>query len=188
MKLRAFLAFDLPEFVQTRLAALVHDLRSYDDAVRWTEPGKFHVTVAFLGSVDETTLLGPVSNCIAALTTATKPVALECQGIGVFPNWKYPRVIWAGFSGETEPLMQLHEHLAAVLPEFGIANDDRAFRLHLTLGRAKALKGASPLVKRVESLGPVSFGEATIDQLILYKSQLTKAGPIYTPLTAFPLG
>lgn len=188
MKLRAFLAFDIPDWVQEKLAALITDLRQYDDAVRWTDAGKFHVTVAFFGSVDEATLLGPASDRIATVVAQSKPVALECQGIGVFPNWKYPRVVWAGFAGETDPLLHLHHQLATALTEFGIDADERAFRLHLTLGRAKSLKGASPLVKRVESLGPISFGEVTVDQLVLYKSQLTKEGSIYTALKAFPLG
>ncbi len=188
MKHRAFLAFDIPDHVQQRLDALIADLRQHDEHVRWSEMGRFHVTVAFFGDVEEDVLLGPLSQRIASIAAASKPVAIECQGIGVFPNWKYPRVIWAGFAGETEPLMQLHDDVAKVLPEFGIAPDERAFRLHLTLGRAKSLKGSSPLVKRVESLGPVSFGELAVDQLILYKSQLTKAGSIYTALQEFPLG
>lgn len=188
MKLRAFLAFDIPAWVHERLAALIADLRQYDDSVHWTADGQFHVTIAFFGSVDAELLQGPMSDRVATVAAHAKPVALECQGIGVFPNWKYPRVIWAGFAGEAEPLVQLHHTLATSLTEFGLSTDERAFRLHLTLGRAKSLKGSSPLVKRVESLGPVSFGELTVDRFVLYKSQLTKLGPIYTALKEFPLG
>ncbi|MBI2344380.1 MAG: RNA 2',3'-cyclic phosphodiesterase [Deltaproteobacteria bacterium] len=189
MTVRAFLAFEIPDSIVRSLRALIHDLQGYGGtAVRWTDTGAFHVTMRFFGEIREDLLLGPIADAIASVTAGAKPVALTCEGVGVFPNWKYPHIIWAGFSGETTPLLDLHEGLNHALADFPLPQDDRAFRLHLTLGRAKGLKGKSPLVKRVESLGPVTFGEVTVDTLVLLRSELTKGGAVYTPLKTFHLG
>jgi RNA 2',3'-cyclic 3'-phosphodiesterase len=188
MTVRTFLAFDTPAWVSSALGTLITDLRKYDEDVQWTTDEKFHVTMRFFGEIDEKASHEDLSAAIESVTARAKPVAVECAGVGVFPNWKYPRVIWAGFSGETEPLLQLHDDLNEAFSHLDDVPDERAFRLHLTIGRAKGLKGKCPLVKRVESLGPMSFGEMTIDHLILYKSQLTKDGAIYTPIEQFNLG
>jgi 2'-5' RNA ligase len=109
-------------------------------------------------------------------------------GVGVFPNWRYPRVIWAGLSGDVDETIELHNKLENAFVAYKIKRDERAFRLHLTLGRAKSpLKNPSALVGLVEKLGGKEFGDIHIDQLILYRSQLTREGPIYTALKKFPL-
>ena len=164
------------------------DLQKMAPAVRWTRQDQLHVTVKFFGNVEESLLQDGLAEAIRAAVADERPCAIECTGLGVFPNWKYPRIIWAGFSGDTEPLLTLHERVADALKGFPLREDDRMFRLHLTIGRAKSLSAKSPLVKTVESLGPIQFGAVPIDHLTLYKSQLTSTGSIYTPITTFPFG
>lgn len=186
MNVRAFLAFDIPSPVRQALATLIRDLGRLAQGIVWTDAAQLHVTLRFFGEVESELLLGEVSQRIAAVARATPPFSLECAGIGVFPNWKYPRVIWAGFAGVADRAMQLREHVDDGLAECELPVDARAFRLHLTIGRAKALHGKGELVKRVESLGMIQFGEVPIDHLTLYKSELTKQGAVYTALKTFP--
>lgn len=187
MKIRSFLAFDIPGGVRNHLAALIEDLRQYGADVQWMDPATLHVTIRFFGDVEESRLLGPIREQVAALLVASPVVQLECAGVGVFPNWKYPRVIWTGFSGDVEPVIALHDRMNHALQDFSLKPDARTFRLHLTIGRVRSGKKKEALVKRVESLGPVSFGEVAVTQLVLYKSQLTKQGAVYTPLETFAL-
>ena len=185
--IRAFLAFDIPGKVKTPITRLIADFTAKEKGVRWMDPEKMHVTMRFFGSVDEDLLMGDISGAIKSAVSGFKPAKLLCQGIGVFPDWKYPRVIWAGFSGETERVLDLHTALSNALAGFDLHEDKRRFRLHLTIGRAKARLKKSPLIDLVEKLGPVKFGEVLVDRLVLYKSLLTKNGPIYTPLREFVL-
>lgn len=187
MKLRSFLAFDIPSKVQQTLGALIGDLQKMAPEINWSRPEQLHVTLRFFGSVEERLLAGEIAAAIHTVTRSGAPHTVECAGLGVFPNWKYPRIIWAGFGGDTEPILALYERLHAALAKFPRKEDDRAFRLHLTIGRARRLSARHPLVKTVESLGPIHFGAVPIDHLTLYKSQLTRTGAVYTPIERFPL-
>ncbi len=186
MIIRAFLAFTIPTPVRKALSLLARDLQQYTDDVTWTLPEKFHVTVQFFGEIDDAELLGPIAEHIRTQVARIEAPLLDCTGVGVFPNWKYPRVIWTGFSGATESLLQLHEQLQTQFARIGVPPDERRFRLHLTIGRAKTIRHPAALVKRVESLGPLHFGEVAVPALTLYKSQLTNDGSIYTALERFP--
>jgi len=187
LKIRAFLAFDIPEEVKKNLAKVVRDFQSKENGVKWSNTDNMHVTMKFFGSVEEELLLGEISSKIEAVVE-TYPVAnLICQGLGVFPNWKYPRVFWAGFSGDTTRVVDLQHHIGVALKGLGFPEEERDFRPHLTLGRSKARLRNTELSDLVEKLGPILFGQVPVKSLILYKSVLTKEGPIYTNLKEFYL-
>lgn len=183
-----FLALDIPTSVQRALTALVRDLRQYAEDLDWMDPERLHITMRYFGALQPADLQGPLVQRIGALARSWQPAKLLCGGIGVFPNWKYPRVVWAGFLGDTAPVLDLHDALNIVLADLPLEPDRRAFRLHLTLGRAKAIRGKVSLVKRVESLGLLQFGDVPVTQLTLYKSELTPAGSVYTAIERFQLG
>lgn len=188
MKLRAFLAFDIPPKVQQTLGALIADLRAKAPDIKWAVPDQLHVTIRFFGAVEEALLTGEIAAAIRGVVGHERPHTIHCAGVGVFPHWKYPRVIWAGFAGDTEPVITLHERLQTALAPFPLPKNDRAFRLHLTIGRARSPLKKGVLMHTVESLGPIDFGDVPIDHLTLYKSQLTRHGSIYTPVEIFPFG
>lgn len=188
MNCRAFLAFDIPDGVRRAVAALIQDLQQYsDDDVQWTAPEQLHVTMRFFGSVPEALLQGEIATRIAHTIMRYAPLTIDCSGVGVFPNWKYPRVIWVGFAGPVESMLHLHDELNHACAGLPIAADERQFRLHLTLARAGRSHFRAALVKRVESLGPIDFGAVPVEHLTLYKSQLTKSGSVYTALKSFNL-
>lgn len=188
MKIRAFLAFDIPQKVKKTLGLLMMDFAKKETGVKWIAAENLHVTMKFFGDVDESLLLKDISHAITSVTHAIRPMSLRCQGLGVFPNWRYPHVVWAGFTGDVEPVLQLQQTLEHKLVEFPIKKDERAFRLHLTIGREKQMKGSGPLMGLISELGPIDFGEVIIDHLTLYKSVLTKEGSVYTALKAFHFG
>lgn len=187
MKIRSFLAFDVPKDVRQKLARLIADFSKRETGVKWISAENMHVTMKFFGDVEEDLLLGDISRTIETVTSETKTIPLECSGVGVFPNWKYPRVIWAGFLGDAEPVLNLKGHLDEALAPFPLKQDARAFRLHLTIGRAKEIKRTGLLMTLINELGPISFGRVLIDKLTLYKSVLTKGGSIYTAIREFKL-
>ena len=189
MSIRSFLAFDISDEMRQEMASIIGLLSPKAKGVKWIKPELMHCTLKFFGYVEEELLLGNISSVIEEAVKNQAPIHLKGKGVGVFPNWRYPRVIWAGLVGEVEAAISLHERLEAVLRPFDLKKDERAFRLHLTIGRAKSpLKNCEPLVAIVEKLADKEFGEIVIDHLTLYKSVLTREGPIYTSLKEFPLG
>lgn len=189
MKHRAFLAFDITDHMRAELAQVIGLLSTKTKGVRWVKPDLMHCTLRFFGEVDEDILDGRLSEVIAATVLHQAPIHILGEGIGCFPNWRYPRILWAGLGGDTEAMISLHARLEESFGEFGFQSDPRALRLHLTLGRAKsALKSCEPLIQVVEKLTDRRFGEFNVSALTLYKSVLTKDGPVYTALRKFPFG
>ena len=189
MKIRSFLAFDIPDKLKTEFASVIELLAPKVKGIRWLTPERMHCTLRFFGDVEEELLLGKLSDVIEREVRHQSPVHLEGHGIGVFPNWRYPRVLWAGLIGETDSMISLHAKLERAFSQFGFKNDPRALRLHLTLGRAKsAFKDKEALVTLVEKMAEREFSAFDVTELVLYKSDLTKEGPIYTALRRFPLG
>lgn len=184
-KVRSFLAFDIPPNVKKTLGRLIADFSKKETGVRWIEAENLHVTMKFFGDVDEDLLLGDISKAIQGVTDGLKPVTLSCSGVGVFPNWRYPRIIWAGFLGDVDPVLAMHDRLETALSGFSLKRDERAFRLHLTIGRAKELKSTGLLMQLINDLGPIEFGRVVIDRFTLYKSVLTRKGSVYTALKVF---
>ncbi len=190
MKIRSFLAFDISDEMKTELTALIDVLATKASGIKWLKPEHLHCTVKFFGDVEEELLLGNITKVIERELAHQAPIKLEGVGIGVFPNWRYPRVIWAGLRGDTEAATSLYARIDAALESFHLKRDDRKdFRLHLTLGRIKSkIKDSSLLVSFVEKQVGRAFGTLIVDELVLYKSVLTKEGPIYTPLKKFKFG
>lgn len=189
MKLRSFLAFDITDKMKAELASIISLLSPKTNEIRWVRPELMHCTLRFFGDVEEEVLLGKLSRIAETEVKHQAPIHLTGQGIGAFPNWRYPRVIWGGLIGETDSMISLQARLEEAFAEFEFEKDPRAFRLHLTLGRSRtALKNCAAIMQIVEKLADKNFGEVCVKSLSLYKSELTREGPIYTALKKFPFG
>jgi RNA 2',3'-cyclic 3'-phosphodiesterase len=189
MKIRSFLAFDIPEPIKAELAEVIGVLSPRIRDVRWIKPEYLHCTLRFFGNVEEELLHGKLSEMIAREVLHQSPVRMSCSGLGVFPNWRYPRILWAGIGGDTESVISLHAKLEDAFEEFGFEKDPRLLRLHLTLGRSRGpFRECEGLMNLVEKMAEKDFGEFDMKGLVLYKSVLSREGAIYTPLRSFPLG
>ena len=121
----------------------------------------------------------------AALMAA--PMELGIAGLGTFPPKGPPRVVWAGVTGEVEPLGKLVDALENGLAEtVRVAPETRAYHPHLTLGRVRSSRGAERLARAIEEAGPVNVGGFTADELVLFMSELTREGPVHTPMAHAP--
>lgn len=187
MQIRSFLAFDISDEVKENLTKLIADFSKKEKGIKWIPPENMHVTMKFFGSIDQDQLLGPVSNTIEDIVKKFKATTLACQGIGVFPNWKYPRIVWAGFIGDIDNIIDMQTMIEGGLETYDLHKDEREFRLHLTIGRASGSLKNSPIMELAERLGPIALGLVNVDRLVLYKSMLTKQGAVYTNLKEFLL-
>jgi len=176
-RVRAFIAIPLQQDLKNALAALQQRLLSDNPGLKPVASDNLHLTLRFLGdrSQDE---LADIGRIMLSVGARKRFFNVLLEGLGVFPNQRRPRVLWVGLNPPDEIISLaglLNENLALL----GLPPEPQPFRPHLTLGRFKYPK------QRVISLCPFlsqCYGSLKIDRMVLYRSHLTRAGAIHTPL------
>jgi len=190
-RIRSFIAIELPPQIRAELRSLEGKLKAGQHPfVKWVDPGGIHLTLKFLGGIPAT-IVPEIVEAMTRTAEQVSPFALQLGGLGVFPNWQQPQVVWVGMGGEIDKLAGLHRDLETALSSLGFAPESRSFRAHLTLGRLR--EGASPKdrqdfaawARSIKFESDLSF---EVDSLSLMKSQLTPSGAIYTQLASVGLG
>jgi 2'-5' RNA ligase len=177
--IRAFVALELPLALRAALAKTASGLRASVPNIRFTDPQHVHLTLRFLGWTTRERL-GALEARLAALASATPPIAARVSGLGLFPPSGRARVLWLGVSLPAEGL-RLQAGCEGAAVASGFPPERRDFKPHLTLGR---WRDPAPRPK----LPPADLGPVVLDRLVLFRSELRAAGASYSPLAAFPLG
>ena len=180
--MRAFIAVDLAPEIKTVLSDLLRKLkRIAPPAIHWAREESMHVTLKFLGEIDENQAAG-ISRVIATIAGETPAFSLTVRGAGTFPpSPRPPRVLWVGLE-ECPPLLALQANLEAALEARGFPREKRPFHPHLTLGRIKAPGGLGAVLEAVRKNETSLWGEMTAGELVLFRSLLRPSGAEYTPL------
>jgi len=177
--MRGFVALELPDAVRQQLAALGRRLQPLGD-VRSTPTSQLHVTLKFLGDVDDAQA-GAIGRHLAA--ARWQRLQLRPAGLGQFPPRGAPRVLWAGLGGDTAPLAALARELETLATGLGVAGEDRPFRAHVTLGRCRSPRGAAALQRALQELGAGLDGpDFTATTVTLFRSEPGPAGAVHTPI------
>jgi len=179
--IRSFLAIELPKAFLKRIEEVQGDLKSSRADVRWVSPEKIHLTLKFLGYIEEVRI-EPIIKAIEGPIHKTAVFSIALKGMGVFPHLRNPRVIWMGLLDDKGFLAPLKNRLEKDLEGIGFESEARAFQPHLTLGRVNSSRGKDELLNRMEKYQETDFGGFDIEEVILFKSNLRPTGPIYTPL------
>ncbi len=183
---RLFVAVDPAPAVVERVGAAIAAARGLAPSAKWAAPGSFHVTLAFLGDTP-VERVPDLTAAIAAAALRHPPVDLCVAGAGTFGG-RRPRVLWAGVTGDVAALAALAGDVEAALAPFGYTPEHRPFTAHLTLARARDPRGDPAFVQCAAALAGEDFGATRVEQVILYRSDLSPKGAAYTPLAALPLG
>jgi len=183
-QIRSFIAIELPDDLRQKLGELETRLKtSGQTQVKWVNPNSIHLTLNFLGNI----AADRVPEITCAMEEAARgipPFVLEVKDTGVFPNPKRARVAWVGLSGEVDKLLQLQKNLETNLEPLGFPAELRAFAPHLTLARVN--DGASTEEKQrfgqLVSESKFEAGNINVDAVSLMRSQLSRAGAVYSQL------
>lgn len=178
--MRLFIAVGLDEVIRQNLSKAQERLRSARCSVKWVQPELMHITLRFLGEVEEQRI-PQLQEVMAAAASGIAPFGLAVVGLGAFPERGAPRVLWAGVR-DNGSLATLNHRLEEGLRRLGFAPEERPFSPHLTIGRVKDPRGANALRGPLAAEGASEFGSCTISELVLMQSVLSPAGPTYTPL------
>jgi 2'-5' RNA ligase len=123
-----------PAPARGHLAAALAPLRDAPGAPRWGDPGRWHLTLLFLGAVPPARL-PYLTAAVGDAVAPTPPAVLRLAGAGRFGSSRRPQVCWAGVDGDVAVLAALAGRLATAARGLGLPVEDRPFRPHLTLGR-----------------------------------------------------
>lgn len=182
--IRSFIAIELPEVIRTQLKDLQDNLKTCRFKVRWVRPENIHLTLKFLGNIDETDI-EKVRGTLTSRVDRFTPLSLSVKGVGVFPGIRRPRIIWSGMGGQLSALAALQKALAEDLAAIGFQQEKRAFKAHLTLGRVKGAIDALKLRDAIQAFNNFESEIFTADKIFLFKSDLKPGGPVYSKLNAF---
>ena len=195
--MRLFVAVLPPEAVIDEMAARAARLRQLPraDALRWTARDHWHLTLAFLGEVDQR-LLPELHERLGRAARRHKPHQLCFADGGRFGE----RALWAAVDGERRALIALADSARAAARRTGIDVDDRPLRPHLTLARNRAVPRHGPPPKVGVSVSLRPFAQAladfqgtpwTVAEMHLVRSNPPEAPgerPRYETLATWPLG
>ena len=180
-KTRAFIAIELPDQIRHAILNVQNRLKRELKGIKWIAPGNIHLTLRFLGDLDKS----EIDTVIKALDNAAfkgTPFSFSAKGVGAFPGFSRPRVLWVGLAGEVSRLSEFYVVLEDQLERFGLEKEERKFKGHLTIGRVKGRLDSRRFIESIKPFMDFETEPFSVSQIILFKSELRPEGPVYTRL------
>ena len=176
--MRLFIAIEFPDDIKAALGQLRVDI----PGARWVATEQIHLTLAFLGEVEDAAV-EPLTRALAHVRIPE--FRLRFGGAGCFPSRQRPRVLWAGLQPEPR-LNDLVDRIRSTVLACTIPQEERRFSPHITLARLKL--EPSPVfdgfLERHRQLRLPSF---LVTEFVLYQSHLTAQGAMHIPIKRFLL-
>lgn len=184
---RTFLALELPDAVSGVLRRRIERLSRAIPEVRWVDPASLHLTLAFLGDLDDAHLEAATQSAMV-VASAHAPFTLRLATLGTFGSARSPRVIWVGLAGEQAQLLALQAALTDDLAARGFPRDVRPFAPHLTLARIKAPLSDDALTALAQTLAESANAVSwQADAISVMKSELVRPAARYTTRSRWSL-
>lgn len=176
--MRLFVSVDLPHELGEEIEQLQERFEQAE-GLRFTDPYQSHVTLKFLGEVDESRVGTTIDGIEQGVEVAdVGPFEATVEDLGVFPDLEYIRVLWVGFGDGADELSRLAASIETELVDRGFDEADHAFTPHVTIARME-YAGGKGLVQRLVREEHPTLGSFTVDEVCLTKSTLTSEGPEY---------
>ena len=187
MEIRSFLAFEMPVKIREIVSRALKEMKKLPLDVRWVRAENIHITVVFMGNISEDDIT-PIGEAVSKICNRYGPFNVTLTGSGIFGSLRNPRVIWIGLDGDLKRMSYFRNSLQKNLTPFGIKEEKRRFKPHLTLGRFR--KGTGPIAhmdKLLSKYQDIDSPACAVEELILFKSELRPGGAVYSRLEAWPL-
>jgi 2'-5' RNA ligase len=184
--IRAFVGIRIDPEVTRQIYEAQARLEQPLKGIRWVKDQSLHLTLKFLGEIPEERVAA-VGDALERAARSRERFVFGCRGLGVFPDIRRPRVLWAGLEGKW--LVPLAAAVEERLEAAGFARERREFKPHLTIGRWREFDGRAELLRQqLEHWTDHDFGVSPVNEVIFFQSVLKPDGAVYTPLKVFSLG
>jgi len=180
--MRTFLALEIPEEIVAYLGTCIGRLAKRVTDVRWARSGGIHITVKFLGEIEET-LARRMEGVLLPVGGLFAPIKARLGGLDAFPSVRSARVIVVRLKEGAREIQAVFSEVEERLAGMGLEKETRELVPHITLGRRKTPKpfpDGDPM--------PVEEREFSVENLVLFQSTLTPGGAIYVPIWKIKLG
>ena len=185
MKIRTFIAIDIPEDIKNKIFEVERKLMQTGANAKWENKEKFHITLKFLGDVEEN-MIDKIHKTLENALSEFNQFEVQYEGVGCFPGLSKPRVIWVGCKDETGKLNSLRNIVEDEMVKLGFKPEDKEFNAHVTLGRVKKGGALENLIKMLKNINfPPVKGKVT--EVLVMKSDLKPTGSVYTVLKKIKL-
>ena len=179
MTRRLFIALALPEEARAELCRTREQLASRRDRVNWVRGEQLHLTLRFLGELEES-WIEVLERELEALAMQHQALSMQLGEPGIFGPPSAPRVLWVGLKGDTAALERLAADLEKRLRRLGLPPAEHGFKAHLTLGRVKSCH--EDLAAAHLAFPPLPLA-MSLRELELIESRLRPEGPEHHVLT-----
>jgi 2'-5' RNA ligase len=183
---RTFLALSFSVAVTRKIAEEVERLKApMGEAgfrVAWVPASNLHLTLKFLGSINEELVEGVAGAC-RRVAARHRPIEATAVGLGAFPTAQKPSVLWVGVDAGPA-LAALQRDVEAAMVELGFEKEERAYHPHVTVGRVKESRGSAADLWKSEA----QLGSSQLTEIIVYESRTRSAGAEYVARARVPLG
>ena len=186
MYLRCFIAVDIPGQIKADIGRLIEGLKKQNADVKWVVHENLHFTLKFLGKTSED-LIPRISESLSKVVLSYVPFYIRIYGVGMFPNRRYPRVIWVGIEDKGS-LKKLQGDIEDSMALLGYLKEERDFHPHLTLGRVRSQTGIAGIIRELDAFQNRDFGNIEVRTIKLMQSELKPTGAQYSCLQEIPLG
>lgn len=180
VNVRIFIAIDIPNSIKAEIAKLQKELRSSHTSISWTRPQNLHLTLKFLGEISENSL-AQVERAVEEAASVFQIFSLNLDGVGVFPQFRKPRVLWIGLGGEINTLITLAERIEDSLLQCGFAPEKHPFQPHLTIGRFRYPHHSQSIIARAHEYGFPAL-PFEVAEIVIMRSRLHSSGAEHTPI------
>lgn len=179
-RIRTFIAVEIADVVRQNALALQQELARRNLSVKWVDAASMHITLFFLGEVDERDVV-PICRLVDKRVKNLPPFRLEFTGVGAFPTLRRPKILWVGVGEGSEGLKRVHDVLEEPLLERGCyRHEDRAYAPHLTLGRLTQADRTEDCGAILAKYSTWQGGATDVDEIVIMHSELRREGPVYT--------
>ncbi|MGC2237873.1 MAG: RNA 2',3'-cyclic phosphodiesterase [Pyrinomonadaceae bacterium] len=183
MKKRIFIAVDISDEARRRAFEYSEALRREFPNLRigWEKTEKMHLTLKFLGDINENQLKELVE-IVSKTAAQISKFKLNVGETGVFPTPQNARILWLGVKDEERSLAQISEILESECENIGFPKEKRNFKAHLTIGRLREPRKSREIaLKHLQNrFEPVEF---EVSELVIYESKLQPNGSIYSVIS-----
>ncbi|MFH1305754.1 MAG: RNA 2',3'-cyclic phosphodiesterase [Candidatus Omnitrophota bacterium] len=179
--MRCFIALELSQKSRDEFSRITGILKASGVAVKWIAPKKIHLTLKFLGDVPKNKI-SAVTDKLKNIAAATPSFCITPESIGAFPGWSRPKAVWVGVGPGGDAVKDLAARIENAMKKEGFKKRDKPFSPHFTLGRIKIAKKTF-LLKKTANAITVTPVPVRISEVVLFKSDLTPTGAVYTPLS-----
>ena len=182
-QIRTFIAVDVSPGIRNAASRIINRLSKDTVDFNWVEKDNLHITLNFLGDVDESEVPA-LCRLVNDTVSDFGSFELSVKGLGCFPKPEKPRVMWLGIETGDKELAELNNRLSTALETMRFPRERNDYRPHLTLGRIRRGGRWNPALTRAVEYGKDLIGGAMIvDEVVVYSSFLDRNGPTYTAMS-----